>query len=222
MNRFLIVALVLLTSATWAQQTSPRTGDVFASPYDRYVTFNISARYGVAFPLGGQQTYIDRLSPANLALDGEWLFPARFSLGIKTGYQYNQQRLGRQVVSFTEGDIVQDVSAVQTRTLTIIPAMVSLSYYFAENSAALRPYVQVAGGGAYVDYTNFYGSLSDQNNGFKTAFAPAIGVKYYGRREQGFGAELQAQYQRVNFSYDQLPNNASSVILSAGVVYRFY
>ena len=213
--------LALLTSAAWAQQQQPYN-EIFASPFDRYVTFNLSARYGVSMPLGGQKGYINQVSPANLALDGEWLFPQRFSVGLKTGYQYNQQRLGRQVTSFVDGNSVQDVSAVQTRTLTVIPAMASLSYYFAENSAALRPYVQIAGGGAYVDYTNYFGALSDQNNGFKTAFAPAVGVKYYSKREQRLGAEIQAQYQQVNFSYEQLKGSAPSLMLSAGISYRFY
>ena len=213
------VLIILLALRTTAQaQYRNESGDAFASTFDRYVTFSLSARYGVAMPLGGQKGYIDRLSPANLALEGEWLFPKRFSLGIKTGYQYNQQRLGRQVVDF--GD--QAVSAVQTRTLTVIPAMVSASYYFAENSAAIRPYVQVAGGGAFVDYTNFYGPLADQNSSFKGAIAPAIGLKYYGRRDKKFGAEIQAQYQNIFFSYDLLKNSSPSLMLSAGLVYRWY
>ena len=215
-----ITALLILLALTTTAQAQYRneSGDAFSSTFDRYVTFSLSARYGVAMPLGGQKGYIDQLSPANLALEGEWLFPQRFSIGIKTGYQYNQQRLGRQVADV--GD--QAVSAVQTRTLTVIPAMVSASYYFAENSAAIRPYVQVAGGGAFVDYTNFYGTLADQNSGFKGAIAPAIGLKYYGQREKKFGAEIQAQYQNVFFKYDLLRNSSPSLMLSAGIVYRWY
>ncbi|AQG77895.1 hypothetical protein [Spirosoma montaniterrae] len=222
MKRFsFFILLAWLSADAWAQR-SPDYSNIFESPFNRYVTFNIAARYGVAMPLGGQKTYIDAVSPANLALEGEWLFPQRFSLGIKTGYQYSQQRLGRQVVSFSEGNLGQDISAVQTRTLTIIPAMASLSYYFAENAAALRPYVQMAGGAAHVNYSNFFGSLVDQQTGFRGAIAPAVGVKYYGKREQGFGAEVQAQYQHVFFNYDRLPNSAPSLMLSAGIVYRFY
>ena len=215
-----ITALLILLALTTTAQAQYRneSGDAFSSTFDRYVTFSLSARYGVAMPLGGQKGYIDQLSPANLALEGEWLFPQRFSIGIKTGYQYNQQRLGRQVADV--GD--QAVSAVQTRTLTVIPAMVSASYYFAENSAAIRPYVQVAGGGAFVDYTNFYGTLADQNSGFKGAIAPAIGLKYYGQREKKFVAEIQAQYQNVFFKYDLLRNSSPSLMLSAGIVYRWY
>lgn len=215
-----ITALLVLLSLTTAAQAQYRNEptDAFASTFDRYVTFNLSARYGVSVPLGGQKGYIDRISPANLALEGEWLFPQRFSLGIKTGYQYNQQRLGREVYDF--GD--QSVSAVQTRTLTVIPAMVSASYYFAENSAAIRPYVQVAGGGAHVDYTNYFGALADRSTGFRGAIAPAIGLKYYGQREKRFGAEIQAQYQNVFFNYDLLRNSSPSLMLSAGLVYRWY
>lgn len=215
-----IPALLLLLALTTVAQAQYRNepNDVFASTFDRYVTFSLAARYGVAIPLGGQKDYIDRVSPANLALEGEWLFPQHFSVGIKTGYQYNQQRLGRQVYEF--GD--QSISAVQTRTLSVIPAMVSASYYFAQNSAAIRPYVQVAGGGAFVDYTNYFGTLADQQTGFKGAIAPAIGLKFYGQREQKFGAEIQAQYQNVFFNYDLLKNSSPSLMLSAGIVYRWY
>lgn len=218
MKRF-IALVALLTFATVAQaQNRNQSSDVLASIFDRYVTFSLSARYGVSMPLGGQKGYIDRISPANLALEGEWLFPQRFSLGIKTGYQYNQQRLDRQVYNL--GD--ESVSAVQTRTLTVIPAMVSASYYFAENSAAIRPYVQVAGGGAFVDYSNFFGTLADQNSSFKGAIAPAVGLKFYGQRDKKFGAEIQAQYQNVFFTYDLLKNSSPSLMLSAGLVYRWY
>lgn len=211
-----IIALFSLTTSAWAQYKNEYNPE--SSIYDRYVTFNISARYGVSFPMGGQQGYIDKLSPTNLALDAEWLFPQRFSIGVKTGYQYANQRLPRQV--YQNGG--ESISAVQTRTLSMIPAMISLSYYFADNAAAIRPYVQMAGGGAFVDYTNYFGPLADQKSGFKGALAPAIGLKYYGRREQGFGAEIQAQYQNVFFNYDLLKNSAPSLMLSAGIVYRWY
>ncbi|WP_018618467.1 hypothetical protein [Spirosoma luteum] len=211
-----LIALLSLTTAAWAQYQNIYSGE--SSLYDRYVTFNIAARYGVSMPLGGQKGYIDKLSPTNLAIEGEWLFPQRFSIGIKTGYQYTNQRLPRQVYQYDN----QSVSAVQTRTLSIIPAMASLSYYFAGNADAIRPYIQMAGGGAYIDYTNYFGTLSDQKNGFKGAIAPAIGLKYYGRREQGLGAEIQAQYQNIFFNYDQLKGSAPSLMLSAGISYRFH
>ncbi|MBD2700735.1 hypothetical protein IC229_08810 [Spirosoma sp. BT702] len=212
-----LIALIALVSLTTVGRAQNRT-DYESSMYDRYVTFNISARYGVVAPMGGQKGYINKLSPTNFALDGEWLFPQRFSLGLKSGYQYSQQRIGRQVYQYED----QSISAVQTRTLTIIPAMASLSYYFADNAAAIRPYIQMAGGGAFVDYTNYYGPLADQQTGFKGAIAPAIGLKFYSGRERGLGAEIQAQYQNVFFNYDLLKNSAPALMLSVGICYRWY
>jgi len=217
-----LIALLSFTTSAWAQSNREEYANVFESPYQRYVTFSIAARYGVSMPLGGQKGYVDKVSPTNFALEGEWLFPQRFSLGLKTGYQYTQQKLGRQVYSYSDGTAGQDISAVQTRTLSIIPAMASLSYYFADNAAAIRPYIQFAGGGAFVDYTNYFGTLADQKTGFKGAIAPAIGLKYYGQRENGLGAEIQAQYQNVFFNYDMLKNSSPSLVLSAGIVYRWY
>ncbi len=220
MKRFLLLALLAgaLPYSTKAQYVNEPYSNVLESTYNRYVTFNFSARYGVALPMGGQKTYIDKVSATNLALDGEWLFPQRFSIGLKSGYQYSQMRLPRQAVDYDD----QTISAVQTRTLTVIPAMASLSYYFAENAGAIRPYVQLAGGGAFVNYINYFGTLADQSRVFRGAVAPAVGLKFYGQRENKFGAEIQAQYQNVFFNYGQLPGNAPSLMLSAGLIYRWY
>ena len=188
------------------------------STYDRYVTFNASLRYGVGVPMGTQRDYISAISPANAILTMEWQFPQRFSLGLQTGYQYSQQRLSRQLTTFTSGETI---SAVQTRTLTMTPVMATAAYYFSGPAAPIRPYVQLAGGGAFVNYTNFYGTLADADKKFAGAIAPAIGVKVFGKREKGLGGEVQAQYQNVFYKYNEI-NGAQNLLLSAGLTYRFY
>lgn len=188
-----------------------------SSPFGVGVTYGISAKYGVAMPLGGQKAYIDRLPPANVVLEGQWNFPNRLSVGVQTGYQYNQQRLPRSVVQVGE----ETVSAVQTRTLTTIPALATIAYNFADAGAAIRPYVQVGAGGAYVDYSNFYGTLIDRKAKFSGAVAPAVGLKVFGRRDKGLGGDIQAQYQHVFFNYNEI-KSSPSLLLSAGLTYRFY
>ncbi|CCH00970.1 hypothetical protein FAES_2961 [Fibrella aestuarina BUZ 2] len=189
------------------------------STYNRYVTFNASLRYGVGVPLGTQRTYINQLSPANALVTMEWQFPQNFSLGLQSGYQYSQQRLPRAVYSFPETG--EDISAVQTRTLTVTPVLATAAYYFSDPAAPIRPYVQLAGGGAFMNYTNFYGTLADQDKRFAGMIAPAIGVKVFGKREKGLGGEIQAQYQNAFYKYNEL-NNPSNLMLSAGLTYRFY
>ena len=226
--QLLTAGLLLASSATWAQvqpvPNNPDGGDqrsaydlIRESTYNRYVTFNGSLRYGVGLPLGTSRNYINQLSPANAILTMEWQFPQNFSLGLQTGYQYSQQRLPRDV--YRVGD--QDVSAVQTRTFTVTPTLATASYYFSDPASAIRPYVQLAGGGAFVNYTNYYGTLTDTNRKFAGAIAPAIGLKVFGKREKGLGGEIQAQYQNVFYNYNEI-SNAQSVLLSAGLTYRFY
>ncbi|MBO0939835.1 hypothetical protein J2I47_25040 [Fibrella sp. HMF5335] len=188
------------------------------STYSRYVTFNTSLRYGVGLPMGSSRNYISTISPANALLTMEWQFPQNFSLGLQTGYQYNQQRLPRQLTTFTSGETI---SAVQTRTLTMTPVMASAAYYFSDPAAPIRPYVQVAGGGAFMNYTNYYGTLADTDKKFAGAIAPAIGVKVFGKREKGLGGEIQAQYQNVFYKYNEI-NGAQNLLLSAGLTYRWY
>lgn len=216
--KFFITAFTLLALNGAAQAQSFDDGDLRpSSPFGVGVTYEISAKYGVAIPLGGQANYINKISPANAVLEGKWNFPNGFSLGVQTGYQYNQLRIPRSVVNF--GD--ETVSAVQTRTLTTIPALATLAYHFADAGAAVRPYVQMGAGGAYVDYSNFYGTLVDRRNRFSGAVAPAVGIKVFGRREKGLGGEVQAQYQHVFFNYNEM-NSSPSLLVSAGLTYRFY
>lgn len=202
------------------QRTEPNAYNLMReSTYNRYVTFNASLRYGVGVPLGTQRNYINQLSPANALVTMEWQFPQNFSLGLQSGYQYSQQRLPRAVYSFPETG--EDISAVQTRTLTVTPVLASAAYYFSDPAAPIRPYVQLAGGGAFMNYTNFYGTLADQDKRFAGMVAPAIGVKVFGKREKGLGGEIQAQYQNAFYKYNEL-NNPSNLMLSAGLTYRFY
>ncbi|ARK11873.1 hypothetical protein A6C57_16905 [Fibrella sp. ES10-3-2-2] len=230
LTHLLTASLLLASSMAWAQiQPMPGNPDygkgnernaynlIQESTYNRYVTFNGSVRYGIGMPMGTSRNYIDKLSPANVIATMEWQFPQQFSLGLQTGYQYSQQRLPRAVYEL--GD--ETISAVQTRTLTITPVMATAAYYFADPAAAIRPYVQLAGGGAFVNYTNFYGTLSDGNKKFAGAVAPAIGLKVFGKREGGLGGEVQAQYQNVFYNYNEI-NNAQNLMLSAGLTFRFY
>jgi hypothetical protein len=144
--------------------------------------------------------------------------PTSMTLGLQAGYQYSQQRLPRAVYQFADGEAI---SAVQTRTLAVTPVLASAAYYFADPAAAIRPYVQLAGGGAFMNYTNFYGTLADQDKRFAGMIAPAIGLKVFGKREGGLGGEIQAQYQNVFYRYNEL-NNPANLMLSAGLTFRFY
>lgn len=217
-NIFFALLLAWLVTGVQAQDDYTGTPRVsFETPFNRFVSFNLSAHYGIAMPMGTQTDYINSVSPTNAVVHLEWMFPQRFSLGLQSGYQYSQQRIGRQVYQFDN----ETVSAVQTRTLTIIPALATAAFYFTDNAAAFRPYVQIGGGVARVNYTKYWGTLADQNARFSGAIAPAVGFKLFGRREGGLGLDVQAQYQQLFFKYAEI-NNSQNLLISAGLTYRWY
>ncbi|GAB3314299.1 hypothetical protein GCM10027299_02280 [Larkinella ripae] len=185
--------------------------------YTDYVSGRVTVFYGAALPIGSQSNYIDKTGSRNFAVAIEAMFPGRFSVGGRIGQQYFSQRLPRQVYSFDDGS---DISAVQTRTLTIVPLMAIGSVYLNDIQATFRPYLQIGAGGAYVDYTKYYGTLSDQKTGIRGALAPAIGAKFQFGKGNNFGGEVQAQYQNVFFKYNEL-NNSTNLLLSAGLSYRW-
>ncbi|WP_128546062.1 outer membrane protein [Larkinella soli] len=184
----------------------------------RYSSGSATVFYGVGFPTSSQQSYIDKMGTRNFALAIEADFPGHLSLGGRIGHQYTSDRLPRQVISLGDGS---DVSAVQTRTLTLVPLMAIGSYHLTERNAPFRPYVQLGAGGAYVDYTTYYGSLADQKTGVRAAVAPAVGAKFLFGRNSNLGAEIQAQYQHVFFNYNEL-KNSGNVLVSVGLSYHWW
>lgn len=185
--------------------------------YDRFVSGRVTVFYGAALPMGSQQNYIDKTGSRNFAVAFEAMFPGRFSVGGRIGQNYFSQRLPRQVYSFDDGS---DVSAVQTRTLTLVPLLAIGSVYLNDIHSTFRPYLQIGAGGAYVDYTKYYGTLSDQKTGIRAAVAPAIGAKFQFGKGSNFGGEVQVQYQNVFFKYNEL-TNSSNLLLSFGLSYRW-
>ncbi|MGV3558150.1 hypothetical protein [Larkinella arboricola] len=185
--------------------------------FDRFVSGRVTVFYGVALPMGSQQNYIDKVGNRNFSVAVEAMFPGRFSVGGRIGQNYFSQRLPRQVYSFDDGS---DVSAVQTRTLTTVPLLAIGSVYLNDINSTFRPYLQMGAGGAYVDYTKYYGTLSDQKTGIRAALAPAVGAKFQFGKGNNFGGEVQAQYQNVFFKYNEL-SNSSNLLLSVGLSYRW-
>ncbi|GAB3905943.1 hypothetical protein GCM10028803_37560 [Larkinella knui] len=187
------------------------------SLYERFVSGRATVFYGVGLPMGSQQNYMDKVGTRNFAVAIEAMFPGRFSVGGRIGQQYSSERLPRQTYTFDDGS---EVSAVQTRALTVVPLLAIGSVYLNDITAVVRPYVQLGAGGAYVDYAKYYGTLVDQKTGVRGALAPAVGAKFQFGKNNNLGGEIQAQYQHVFFKYNEL-KNSSNLLFSVGLSYRW-
>lgn len=187
------------------------------SPYERYNSRQTTLRYGVAVPTGGLRNYLADPANLNLALSVENVFTRRFSIGGQVGYTFFKERLPRQVIS-SPG---RDISAVQTRTLSTIPLLAIGKAYLTGVNAPIRPYAQLGLGGAFVEYANYFGTLSDAKNGIRFASSAAVGSRFLFGKKSSFGADVQAGIQYIPFRYADV-TNAATLNASIGVFYRWW
>lgn len=212
----MVAALIWAQTAVAQDDSTPDAGGY--SPYKQYVTGSATLYYGAGLPFGSQKEFIDKSPTSNVGIAVEAMFPGHFSVGGRFMYEHVKQRLPRQVYALGDGS---DVSAVQTRTLTVAPLLAIGSAYLTDVTATVRPYVQLGAGGAFVSYAKYYGLLADQKQGIRAAVAPAVGVKFRFGAQSNIGADIQAQYQHVFFKYDQL-DNSQNLMINVGVSYRWW
>jgi outer membrane protein W len=171
------------------------------SPYERYTTYMLTVRGGVALPQSGMSDFIDN-NGVNFSVSMDWVLKNNISFGAEIGYMTFRKFVPRRTYSSADGGV--DVSAVQNRAFNIVPLTLTGSYYLASSSSLFRPYIQVGGGIAYVDYTNYWGYLLDDANKMKLTTRAAIGVKLNLKKTAfgSLGADIRVGYQATSFDYN--------------------
>lgn len=216
----LAVALAF-TGELFAQQVIDRP-ELFKrpSPYERYTTYRVSITGGLGLPAGTFGTYMDNTTLRNYNVALDFVFPkTNLSAGVSIGSQYFQNRIGRQVYSSDN----QDVSAVQTRTFSAIPVVVTGSYHFGNVNALIRPYVQVGAGGAFAELINYWGTIPTGDNGFRFVAQAGAGVRVLFKKQGKLGLEAGATYQHMPFEFAaEGIKDASTLNARVGFFYRWW
>lgn len=222
-KKLMVVLLLTLggVAEAFAQQVIERP-QLFKrpSPYERYTTYRVSLTGGLSMPMSTFQTYMSQSTLRNYQLSMEFVFPTNhLSLGISAGSTFFKHRLPREVLVFDDGAI----SAVQTRTFSAYPVMLTGSYHLAKVNAPVRPYVQVGAGVVFANLINYYGSLPTGDDGFKAAAQIGAGVRILPKKEGKLGIEVGAHYQYLPFRWESEGiSDASTLNLRAGIFYRWW
>ena len=190
------------------------------SPYERYTTYRISVTGGLGLPMGSFGDYMEKSTLRNYSILMDFVFPKNnLSVGVSLGSQYFKNRLPRQVYNFDS----QDVSAVQTRTLSAIPLVVTGIYHIGKVNAPIRPYVQVGLGGAFAELANYYGTIPTGDNGFRFVAQAGAGIRALFNKNGKFGLEAGVTYQHLPFEVaGEGVKDASSFNVRAGLFYRWW
>lgn len=218
MNILKILLLVLTLSAPALAQQKPQLYNL-PSPYDRYTHFMATLRGGAGIPIGPFSSgYIDKPTLQNFSLGIDWVLRQPISVGVELGRTSYSQRLPRAIYETDEGQI----SAVQTRTIDLMPIQGVLSYYFAAPNAMIRPYVQVAAGADVLTYSLYYGNLANQKQAVKFTYGGALGAKFLFKRDGAVGADVRVKYNQTSLEYDYIDKGVGQVSATVGLFYRWW
>ncbi|MEZ4904344.1 MAG: hypothetical protein R2822_22645 [Spirosomataceae bacterium] len=220
-NILIVIFLAWVSAPVWAQQVIDRP-QLYKrpSPYERYTTYRVSVTGGLGLPMGTFKDFMAKNTLHNYQISVDFVFPQNnFSAGFNVGSQYFQHRLPRQVYRF-DG---QDVSAVQTRALSVLPVVVTGSYHFTKVTAPIRPFVQAGIGGAFAELANYYGTIATGDNGFKLVAQASAGVRVLFSSKGNLGIEAAATYQHIPFDVaSEGIKDVSSLNARVGLFYRWW
>jgi hypothetical protein len=217
--KVLHIALMLAGIGITAQaQTKPQLYSE-SSPYERYSHYTATLRGGAGIPVGPFASgYVDKLTLENYALSVDWILQRPVSIGLEAGHTFFSKKLPRTIYSI-EG---QDISAVQTRTIKLMPIQGVVSFYMGSPAAAIRPYVQLAAGGSLLDYSLYYGSLANQQQSLKFTYGAAIGSRFLFKRDGSVGADLRVKYNQTALNFDYIDQGIGQVNATVGLFYRWW
>ena len=213
----LILALILSAPAL-AQERAPLYN--IPSPYDRYSHYQATVRGGVGLPIGPFSSgYIDQPTIRNYSVAVDWILQRPFSIGVEVGKTFYSQRLPRAIYQASDG---REISAVQTRTIDLMPIQGVLSYYFATPNARIRPYVQAAAGADLLTYSLYYGNLANQQQSIKLTYGGSVGAKFLFKPEGSIGADIRVKYNQTSLNYDYVDKGVGQVSATVGLFYRWW
>lgn len=213
-----LVLLYLVFSTTLQAQDKPKLYTL-QSPYERYNHSLVTLRLTGAQPIGAfSNNYIDKFSLENYSLSLESVRQNKVSFGGELGYSFFNKRLPRELFS-SDG---QDVSAVQTRTLSQYQLHGFINYHLTTANARIRPYAQLSAGGGLVDYVVYYGTLADQKKKFQLGYGIGIGSKFLLKPDGPIGIDVRVKYNYTALNYDYVEKGISSLNTSVGIFYRWW
>lgn len=216
---FTLLLVMLLGIAPLQAQENPQLYKLH-SPFERYRHNSITLKGVGAFPIGDLSTeYIDQSSFKNYTVALEWIFPnSPFSAGLEIGRAYFEKRLPRGLYQTADWQI----SAVQTRTLSLTPIQGFARYNIAPVNATVQPYVQANIGMTAVNYILYLGSLSDQYQKVRLGYGAGVGSKFLFKKDGKVGADVSVHYSASPFEYSYLQKGSTHVSASVGLFYRWW
>ncbi|PSL47762.1 outer membrane protein with beta-barrel domain [Chitinophaga niastensis] len=161
---------------------------------------SVDINYSIAQPLGSLKDYSDKTSFRGWSAGLQYMLNNQLSVGIRTGFQDFYQKLPRAVYP----DKMGDVSAVQTRTLQVIPIQATVGYAFTKPDKAIIPYASVGIGAANMNYEKYWGEFVEKNNSWQFMVSPEIGINVPFGKASPVMFNANVRYNYAPYSYSDI------------------
>lgn len=180
---FLLIAVGVGVNTASAQSRPPLS-----------VNFN----YSVASPFGSLGDYAGNASFRGWKAGLQYSLNDRLSLGLGFGFNDFYEKTDRAVYP----DKGSDISAVQQRTLQVLPIQAVAQYQFAKADAKVIPYGSLGVGTANMNYEKYWGEFVEKDNSWTFLVSPEIGINVpFGKYSPVmFNANVQYNYAPYSFN----------------------
>lgn len=158
----------------------------------------LNLNYNYSFPLSSfNKDLISDASPRGFTGNLMYSVNPKIAVGLGIGYQDFYQKNGRQLYKSGQS---QDISAVLTNSVQMIPVTARMEYNPMGASASLiQPYIALAAGFNFVNYDQFLGQFVNRASGTGFRALAGVGVKIPFGKTSGWGADIGANYDYAPF-----------------------
>lgn len=161
---------------------------------------SIDLNYSIAQPLGSVKDYANKTSFRGWSAGLSYMLNDRLSVGVRSGFQDFYERLPRAVYSDKQGD----VSAVQSRTLQVIPLQATVGYAFTPATSAVIPYGVLGIGAANMNYEKYWGEFVDKKNSWQFMVSPEIGINVPFGQYSPVMFNANVRYNYAPYKYNEI------------------
>lgn len=163
---------------------------------------SVNVDYSVAQPLGSLKDYADKTSFRGWRVGLQYQLNDQLAIGVRTGYQSFYERLPRAVYPIKGGEI----SAVQTRTLQVMPILATVQYQLTKPDKAVIPYVGIGVGAAGMEYNKYYGQFTDKYTKWNFMATPEVGINIPFGQGSPLLFNASVQYSYSPYKLEEITN----------------
>lgn len=175
--------------------------------------------YSISAPLGSfKNNYVNKTSFRGGYGEISYSINPSFSVGLHSGFQSFNQKYDRKVYKL-EGN--QEVSAVVTNTVDIVPALLKGTYFPLASTvtAKVQPYLSAGVGVSLINYAQYLGEFGSNETSSPVSAQAGAGIQIpFGKNINQTGIKIGATYNYINYNKNQI-SKLNNVGINAGVVF---